>query len=159
MKKTFFVNIIFCFSAALLILVFSTCKKSAVEINADIYGKWSNNFLGAPGVVTQYRFKSIDSVEYFVSKIDTVTQNTIGYSSRTIGKFKIENATLTMYNLQTFTNPANTFGTLAQLVPGSGPAVLTYSISINDQKKQLLVYFTCPANANCVSSPLVYYKE
>ncbi|HEY4324301.1 MAG TPA: hypothetical protein VGN20_09950 [Mucilaginibacter sp.] len=149
----------FCFLAALLILALSTCKKDVSSGDAWIVGKWSNRFLISRDIVQQYQFKSNDSVEFYAFKIDTVTKSIIGYSYRTIGKYKVDGKELTLYGTTSFLNPANGFGSIAQLVKSSGPTTSMFNFSLNDKKNQLSFYFVCPLNADCIASPVIYYKE
>ena len=159
MKKSPNLNLVFSLLAVPLILSFAACKKSATGGSIGLTGTWTNKTLGAPDIVQLYNFKSNDSVEFYDYKIDTNTGKILGYGYKTIGKYKLENATLTMYNLASFLNPAGGFGPLSQLAPGNGSVTETYTIAIDSQKKQLSLYFTCPPSADCIPSPIIYFRQ
>ena len=159
MKKEHARNGILSLLAFLLVLTFSTCKKDTASGSISIIGKWSNNLIGNRDVVEQYEFKSNDSVIFYTYKIDTLTKSVIGYGYRSIGNYKIEKSTLTMYNMVNFSNPAGNFVPVDQLVQGGGSASEMYTFALNNQKHQLSLYFTCPPNADCLPSPIIYFKQ
>jgi hypothetical protein len=150
---------IFSLFAALVILTFSTCKKDTSNGSAAIAGKWSDNVFASRDVIGQYEFKSDNSVEFLTYKIDTVSNNIIGYGYKSTGSYKIEKSTLTMYNMVNYSNSGGNFVPVDQLVQTGGAATVAYTFALNGQKNQLSFYFTCPANANCIPSPIIYYKE
>ena len=157
MKKALTLNVIFCLSAALLVLTFSTCKKDTAKGNTSIIGKWSNKVFSHNDIIGQYEFKTNDSVVFYTFKIDTVSKSVIGYSYKSIGTYKIENAKLTM-NMVSFANTGGNFVPLAQLVQSNGSATSIYTIVLDSQKNQLSLYFTCSPAGNCVPSPIIYYR-
>ncbi|HAL81246.1 MAG TPA: hypothetical protein DCO83_02605 [Mucilaginibacter sp.] len=159
MKKSLTLNLVFSLSAILLVFTFTTCKKSSTGGGIAIVGIWTNKAIWAKDIVQQYNFRSNDSVEFYEYKIDTITAKILGYGSKAAGKYKIENSTLTMYNMVSFSNPSNSFGPLIDLVQGSINANEIYTIALNSQKNQLFLYFTCPLNASCIPSPIIYYKQ
>jgi hypothetical protein len=155
MKKTLTPVWAFGFLTAILLLTFSACKKDAAAGRIDITGKWTKTeFQG----VTQYEFKSDHTVEFTVMATDSVTKKLIGYRYKSIGKFSVEGSELKMYDLTNFSNSKNSFGPAEELVPIDGPKTAIYTISLNSDKNKLSLYFTCPPNANCVPSPIVYFK-
>jgi len=158
MKKERTLSWIFSLLAVLAVLTFSTCKKDAAG-SAAIIGRWSNSPAGSRDIVEQYEFKSNDSVIFYTYKIDTLTHAILGYGYRSMGNYKIEKSTLTMYNLASFSNSEGNFVPLNQLVQTGGSTTETYTFALNSQKNQLSFYFTCPANADCLPSPLVYIKQ
>jgi hypothetical protein len=158
MKKALTLTSVFCLLAALLVLTFSTCKKDTAKGNTSIIGKWSNKVSGHNDIIGQYEFKSNDSVVFYTYKIDTVSKSVVGYSYKSAGTYKIENATLTM-NMVSFANTAGNFVPLAQLVQSNGSATSIYTMAINSQKNMLSLYFTCPPYADCIPSPIIYYRE
>ena len=159
MKKPLTLTIVFCLSAALLVLTFSTCKKDTAKGNTSIIGKWSNKVFNHSDIIGQYEFKTNDSVVFYTYKIDTVSKNILGYSYKSIGTYKIENSTLTLYNMVSFSDPVEGFVPLAQLIQSNGSATSVYTISINSKTNTLSLYFTCPPYADCIPSPIIYYRE
>ncbi len=159
MKKERILNWTLSLLAILVVSTFSTCKKDTSGSSATITGKWSNSLIGTRNVIEQYEFKSNDSVIFDTYKIDTVTRAVLGYGYHSIGNYKIEKNTLTMYNLVNFSNEAGNFVPLNQLVQGGGSGTETYTFALNGQKNQLSFYFDCPANANCLPSPIVYNRQ
>jgi hypothetical protein len=159
MKKALTLNRTFSLLAAVLILTFSTCKKDTSNRSINIVGKWSNNVFGSRDVIAQYEFKSDNSFEFYTYKIDTIGKNIIGYGYKSTGNYKIEKSTLTMYNMVNFSNPSGNFVPVAQLVQGGGSSTATDTFTLNSQKNQLSFYFTCPPGADCIPSPIIYYKQ
>jgi hypothetical protein len=90
---------------------------------------------------------------------DSVTKKVIGYRYKSIGKYSVENSELTMYDLANFSNSKNSFGPVEELIPIDGSKTLTYTISLNSWKNKLSLYFTCPLNADCIPSPIIYFKQ
>ncbi len=140
-------------------MTFSACKKDTSNGSTAIVGKWSNSLVGSKDVIEQYEFKSNDSVVFYTYKIDTVTKGILGYGYRSIGNYKVDKSALTLYNLVNFSNQAGNFVLLSQLVQIGGSTTENYAFELNSQKNQLSFYFTCPANANCLPSPVIYFKQ
>jgi len=159
MKKALTLNRIFRLSAILLVLTFSACKKNTEKGSTGIIGKWSNKVFNQSDIIGQYEFKSNDSVVFYTYKIDTVSKSIIGYSAKSIGTYKIENATLTMNYKVSYANPAGNFVPISQLDQSSGPFTSVYTIVLDNQKNMLSLYFTCPPNADCIPSPIIYYRQ
>ncbi|HTE01121.1 MAG TPA: hypothetical protein VK668_17645 [Mucilaginibacter sp.] len=156
MRKIFIPASVFSLLAVVLVLTFSACKKDAAGGNVNITGEWAKaQFQG----LEKYAFKSDGTVEYNIMATDSVTKRVIGYRYKSVGKYSVNNAELTMYDLKTFSNINNNFGPVAELVPVDGQKTITYTISVNSQKNKLSLFFTCPANADCVPSPMIYYKQ
>jgi hypothetical protein len=142
--------------AILLVLAFSTCKKDAATASGTIIGKWANTYSQQ---ITQYEFKSDSTFEMDVFAKDSVTKNITGYRYKSTGKYTLKNSVLTLYDVSNFSNPNSTFGPITALAPITGAQTSTYTIKIDVQKNQLLFYFICPPNANCIASPIIYYRE
>jgi hypothetical protein len=159
MKKERILNRIFSLLTILMVLTFSTCKKDNSNGSGTITGKWMHNFIGNRDVIQQYEFKTNDSVVFYTYKIDTLTNVVLGYSYRSMGNYKIERSTLTIYNLVNFSDPAGNYVPLNQLVQGGGSTNETYTFALNAQKNQLSFYFSCPADASCLPSPIIYFKQ
>jgi hypothetical protein len=140
----------------LLVLAFSTCKKDATTASGTIIGKWANTYLQQ---ITQYEFKIDSTFEMEVFTKDSVNKNITGYRYKSTGKYTLKNSVLTLYDISNFSNPNSAFGLITALVPVTGAQTSTYTIKIDVQKNQLLFYFTCPLNASCIASPIIYYKE
>jgi hypothetical protein len=156
MKKILTRSFTFSLLTAFLIVTFYACKKSANGGNIDITGKWvKTEFQG----IQQYQFTSDHTVEFDVLATDSVTKAIIGYRYKSVGKYKIKNDTLTMFDLVNYSNSKNSFGSLTDLVPINGPTTITYTFSLNNQKTKLSFYFNCPFNADCVPSPIVYARQ
>ena len=159
MKTTPIRNVIFSLSAVLLVLTFSTCKKNTAKGSTSIIGKWSNKVSYHSDIIGQYEFKSNDSVVFYNYKIDTVSKSIIGYSYMSLGTYKLENSTLTLNYMVSSSNPAGNFVPVSQLVQGGGPVTSIYTIVLDSQKNMLSLYFTCPPYADCVPSPIIYYRQ
>jgi len=156
MKRTLTPAWIFGLLTAVLLLTFFACKKDVANVSIDITGKWAQiEFQG----MQQYEFKSDHTVEFTIMATDSVTKQVIGYRYKSVGKYSVENSELKMYDLANFSNSKNSFGPVEELVSIDGFKTLTYTISLNSQKNKLSLYFTCPPNANCVPSPMVYFKQ
>lgn len=142
--------------AAVLVFAFSACKKDAANGTIDITGKWAKiQFQG----IDQYEFKNDNTVEYNIIATDSITKKIIGYRFRSIGKYSVKNDSLTMFDLVNYSNSKNSFGPATELVPIDGSKTVGYTVSLNAQKNKLLLYFTCPFNADCVPSPIIYNKQ
>jgi len=156
MKKTLTSVRIFSLLVAVLVLTFYACKKDAASGSIDITGKWvKTEFQG----LEQYEFKSDHTVEYDVIATDSITKKVIGYRYKSVGKYSVKNSELTMYDLANFSNSKNSFGPAVELVPTDSTKTLAYTISLNNQKNKLSFYFTCPLDADCAPSPIIYYKQ
>ena len=157
MKTTLtLIRIFFCVLAAVLVFTFSACKKDASSGTIDITGKWAKTeFQG----INQYEFKNDNTVEYNIIATDSVTKKIIGYRFRTIGKYSVKKDSLIMFDLVNYSNSKNSFGPATELVPINGSKTVGYSISLNAQKNKLSLYFTCPFNADCVPSPIIFIKQ
>jgi hypothetical protein len=143
------------FLAIALAFTFSACKKDT-DGTLNITGKWGyQQFQG----LIQYEFKNDNSVEYNIFAADSVTKKIIGYRFKTIGKYKIKNDSLIMFGLTNYANPKNGFGPATELIPVDGSSTVGYTISLNSQKNKLSLYFTCPFNASCVPSPMIFIRQ
>jgi len=96
---------------------------------------------------------------FYNYKIDTVSKSIIGYSYMSLGTYKLENSTLTLNYMVSSSNPAGNFVPVSQLVQGGGPVTSIYTIVLDSQKNMLSLYFTCPPYADCVPSPIIYYRQ
>ncbi len=142
--------------AAVLLLAVSACKKDSNKMAIDITGKWTlTQFQG----IQQYEFKSDQTVEFNIIATDSVTKQVIGYRYKSTGSYTIKNDSLIMFNLKSYTNSKSTYGPATELVPTNGLKTSSYKVSLNNQKNRLSLYFTCPPNADCVPSPMVFNKQ
>ena len=149
-------RIFFSFLAAILVFAFSACKKDASSGTVDITGKWAKiQFQG----IEQYEFKNNNTFEYNTLATDSVTKKILGYRFRTIGKYRIKKDSLIMLDLVNYSNSKNSFGPATELVPAGSSKTGGYTISLNAQKNKLSLYFTCPFNADCVPSPIIFNKQ
>ncbi|HEY9003369.1 MAG TPA: hypothetical protein VIM89_18580 [Mucilaginibacter sp.] len=130
------------------------CKKENTQ--AGILGVWTQTH---STVKMQFVFKSDLTFENDVLEIDSASKSTIGYRYKTVGTYTLQNTTLTLKSTQNYSNPDNSYGPESSLVAVNGQSNDTYTIGFNGQKNILYLYFTCPPNANCVPSPLVYTKQ
>jgi hypothetical protein len=138
------------------LFLFSACKKNGVTLNADLFALWAKTeFQG----VDQYTFNRDGTFEYDVFTTDSVTNAILGYRYKTTGRYTTSNMQLMMYNIQNFSNPNGTYGPITALVAVDGPKTATYTFALNNDKTKLSFYFTCPVNADCTPSPLVYDKK
>jgi len=141
--------------AVVLAFTFSACKKDASG-TIDITGKWAQlQFQG----IQQYEFKTGNQFQFDVIATDSVTKKVIGYRFRIIGKYRVKNDSLTMFDLASYSNSKNSFGPATELAPIDGSKTIGYTISLNARRNKLLLYFTCPFNASCVPSPMVFDKQ
>ncbi len=139
-----------------LLLTFDACKKDTKTTSIDITGKWAlTQFQG----IQQYEFKSDQTVEFNVIATDSVTKQVIGYRYKSTGSYTIKNDSLMMFNLKSYTNSKSTYGPATELVPTNGLKTDSYKVALNSQKNKLSLYFTCPPNADCVPSPMVFNKQ
>ena len=155
MKKSLTLSLIFSLLVAFLMLTFFACKKSSTGVNADITGKWVKTYFQN---MEQYQFNSDHTVEFDALQTDSVTKVVIGYRYKSVGKYTIKNDSLIMFDLSNYSNSKNSFGPVTDLTPTSGSATVSYAFSLNDQKNTLSLYFTCPINADCIPSPIVYNR-
>ncbi len=162
MKKLPALTTIFGLLAAVLIFSLSACKKDTSAADTSLTGKWiAKQFGNNSSIIQQYEFKSNDSVEFYAYQIDTVTKKILGYSYKVVGTYTLNNTTLILSNQAVFTNPANSFGPVTALVAAGTEGDATYTTAINKQNNKVVLslYFTCPPYADCVPSPLIYYKQ
>ena len=142
---------------AILLFTVAACKKDNKSAPLDIKGKWAlTQFQG----IQQYEFKSDQTVEFNVIATDSVTKQIIGYRYKNTGSYTIKNDSLIMFNLKSYTNSKGAYGPATELVPTNAAQTITgYKVSLNSQKNKLYFYFTCPPNADCVPSPMVFDKQ
>jgi hypothetical protein len=132
--------------AVVLAFTFSACEKDASG-PLNITGKWAyQQFQG----IQQYEFKNGNQVQFDVIATDSVTKKIIGYRFRSIGKYSIKNDSLIMFDLVNYSNSKNSYGPETELTPVDGS---------NSQKNKLSLYFTCPFNASCVPSPMIFIRQ
>jgi hypothetical protein len=146
---------IFSLLTAVLAFTFSACKKDAGG-PLNITGKWAiQQFQG----IQQYEFKNGNQFQYDIIATDSVTKKIIGYRFRSTGKYSIKNDSLIMFDQVNYSNSKNSYGPVTELTPVDGPKTVAYGLSLNGQKNKLSLYFTCPFNASCVASPMVFNKQ
>ncbi|QEC76111.1 lipocalin family protein [Mucilaginibacter ginsenosidivorax] len=141
--------------AVVLAFTFSACKKDAGG-NIDITGKWA--ILQFQGI-QQYEFKNGNQFQYDIIATDSVTKKIIGYRFRVTGKYSIKNDSLMMFDQVNYSNSKNSYGPVTELIPVSASKTVAYGLSVNSKKNKLSLYFTCPPNADCVPSPMVFSKQ
>jgi len=135
-------------------ITYQGCKKENTQ--NSVVGTWAQT---RSTVKTQFIFKSDLTFETDVLEIDSVSKTTIGYRYKTVGTYTLQNTTLTLKSTQNYSNPDNSYGPESSLVAVNAQSSDNYTIAFNGQKNILYLYFTCPLNANCVPSPLVYTKQ
>jgi hypothetical protein len=156
MKKRINLIAVFGFLAVVLLMTVSACKKDASPGNTDIVGKWAQSqFQGTLG----YEFKSDHTFKYYILATDSVTKKTLGYRSKTEGKYSIKNDSLKLFAMVTYATPGGSFTTEDKLQKINAADKTDYRFSFNDKKDRLSVFFKCPFNADCVPSPIVYNKQ
>ncbi len=140
---------------AVLAFTFSACKKDASG-TIDVTGKWA--ILQFQGI-QQYEFKNGNQFQYDIIATDSVTKKIIGYRFRVTGKYSVRNDSLVMFDQVNYSNSKNNYGPVTELIPVDGSKTAAYGLSLNGQKNKLSLYFTCPFNADCVPSPMIFVKQ
>lgn len=142
--------------AVVLAFTFSACEKDNTSGPLNITGKWAyQQFQG----IQQYEFKNDNQVQFDVIATDSVTKKIIGYRFRSVGKYSIKNDSLIMFDLVNYSNSKNSYGPQTELTAVDGSKKLACGLSLNGPKNKLLLYFTCPFNASCAPSPMVFDKQ
>jgi hypothetical protein len=158
MKKKINLTFVGGLFAITLFFIFSGCKKDSSN-ELDITGKWVLKYPHSQSV-TLYEFKSNHTFEYSMVTIDSVTKEVIGIASKTVGKYQVKNQQLNFYDRVVYQNKSNQFGSAAELVVNNNSdRTGNYTIAKDDKNNTLSMFFTCPLNADCVPSPMVYYKQ
>lgn len=158
MKNFFSLTFVGGLLAITLFFIFSGCKKDSSN-ERDITGKWALKYPNSRSI-NLYEFKSNHTFEYSMVTIDSVTKNIIGIASKTVGKYQVKNQQLNFYDKVVYLNQSNQFGSAAELVVNNNSdRTGNYTIAKDDKNNTLSLFFTCPPNADCVPSPMVYYKQ
>ncbi|HEY9197571.1 MAG TPA: hypothetical protein VIM77_14950 [Mucilaginibacter sp.] len=145
------------FVAVILVAVFAACKKEAASGEIEITGKWAKVLFKG---IQQYEFKNGNQFEFDIIAADSVTKKVLGYSYKYTGTYSIKNNSLTIVNMAAYINSKNSYGPVTELVPVNTPqSTINYTVSLNNKKNKLSLYFTCPPNADCVPSPIVFDKQ
>jgi hypothetical protein len=144
--------------AIILLVTFAACKKESSN-EADISGKWMAKYPNSQ-LTPLYEFKSDHTFEYSLMATDSVTKKNIGVISKTAGNYQIKGEQLNLFNIVYYENKNNQYGPAADLIITTNSVKTENNkIVLDDKKNTLSVYFTCPPNANCVPSPIVYYRQ
>lgn len=130
------------------------CKKNSAQ--KSIVGVWTKTFFQGKN---QYIFNKNLSFEYDAIETDSVTKAVLGYRYKLVGTYTYANSTLTLNGIQSYSGPNDGYGQPNQLIPStSKPMVEIYTAQITNAGNTLSLYFTCPPNADCVPSPIVYSR-
>lgn len=132
-------------------IVFYACSKDASN-NVSIAGKWSKS---STGYLQQYEFKGDMTYQLNAYATDPSTSAVLGYQYKSLGKYKLEGDKLTLSGIKSFYN-ASGYGPETSLTETGSPGSEIYTVKITNNKLEL--HFTCPPNANCVASPIIYTK-
>jgi hypothetical protein len=135
------------------VLFYASCKKDGGQ--TPLTGAWVKNYLQGK---TQYVFNTDGSFEIDDFATDSVTQKVLGYRSKSLGNYTLKGANLAITINRYFYFPNNSYGPASQIVLMQTASVQNYTVAFNTQQTILYLYFTCPPNADCVPSPLIYYK-
>ncbi|AMR30834.1 hypothetical protein A0256_05050 [Mucilaginibacter sp. PAMC 26640] len=154
MKPTYKPHFLSGILAVILSITLYACSKDSAPAVASLVGNWSKS---STGNLSTFEFKSDMTYQSTTFTTDATTGKILGYSFKTTGKYKLIGKALTLYAAIAYANANDSYGTEAELTKTSTPVTEEYTIAVNNSQLQL--YFTCPPNANCIASPIVYFKQ
>jgi hypothetical protein len=157
MKRKLNLILVFGLLTVILLLAIAASKKE-FSGEPNIVGKWVTRVENSK-LVYQYEFKSDHTFEYSLVSADYATRKVTGISAKTVGKYQVKDTQLDLFDLVNYANKDQRPGPVAELVIIEGTKTINNTITLDDKKNTLSVFFKCPPNADCFPSPAIYYKQ
>jgi hypothetical protein len=149
--------------AIVLVTAFWGCHKETVTSELNVSGKWV-----VPAAYSQqwiqyeYDFKTDHTFEGTVTSVDSVSKKIIGTSSKRVGKYKIQNSVLTLYDITDYQNKNNAFGPVSELAAVNNIIAVTanYNMVLNASGNILTLTYICGPAEDCTAPQGVnYFKQ
>lgn len=150
--------------AIVLVTAFWGCHKETVtNSELNISGKWIvPAAFSKQGTQYEYDFKTDHTFEGTVTSIDSVSKKLIGTASKRVGKYKIQNSVLTLYDITDYQNKNNAFGPVSELAAVSNIIAVTanYTMVLNAGGDVLTLTYICGPADDCTAPQGVnYFKQ
>lgn len=150
--------------AVVLLMAFWSCnKESSTNNELNVSGKWVvPAAFSKQGIQYEYNFKTDHTFESTVTSIDSVSKNLIGTLSKQVGKYKIQNSVLTLYDITNYQNKNNAFGPTSELAAINTLIAVTanYSMILNADGNVLTLTYICGPAEDCTPPQGVnYFKQ
>lgn len=163
MKISKLVLLSFAFSAFILLISFSACKKT--DVGPSIFGTWSYDSRSGNYIYRMsYKFSGDSTLIYTTTVLDT-TKKQLGYRYKMIGRYRLNGSALSIFqsSASSLQNaPANVIYTdeqnLTPLVVIAAEQKLTVNFSA-DKSSFMLIYPPCGPNESCLGSTGPYIKQ
>jgi len=150
--------------AIVLVTAFFGCHKEKVtNSELNVSGKWIvPAAFSKQGIQYEYDFKADHTFESTVASIDSISKKLIGTSSKRVGKYKIQNSVLTLYDITDYQNKNGAFGPVSELVAVNNNLAITanYTMVLNAGGDVLTLTYICgPAEDCTVPQGVSYFKQ
>jgi hypothetical protein len=148
---------------ALLMAFWSCNKESSTNSELNVSGKWVvSAAFSKQGIQYEYDFKTDHTFEGTVTSIDSVSKNLIGTISKRVGKYRIQNSVLTLYDITDYQNKNNAFGPVSELSAINNLIAVTanYNMILNADGNVLTLTYICGPAEDCTPPQGVnYFKQ
>lgn len=149
--------------AIVLVTAFWGCHKETVTSELNVSGKWIvPAAYSKQWVQYEYDFKTDHTFEGTVTSIDSVSKKLTGTSSKRVGKYKIQNSVLTLYDITDYQNKNNAFGPVSELAAVNNIIAVTanYNVVLNATGNVLTLTYICGPAEDCTAPQGVnYFKQ
>ncbi|UOE48967.1 hypothetical protein MTO98_31685 [Mucilaginibacter sp. SMC90] len=149
--------------AIVLVTAFWGCHKEATTSELNISGKWIvPAAYSKQWIQYEYDFKTDHTFEGTVTSIDSVSKKLIGTLTKRVGKYKIQNSVLSLYDITDYQNKNNAFGPVSELVAVKNSAAVTanYNMVLNTSGNVLMLTYVCGPTEDCTAPQGVnYFKQ
>jgi hypothetical protein len=152
--------IMFLIATVLAFVVIQSCKKDSAKNNVAktnneaIVGTWENRqiYPGAKGSSQLYVFNKDGSFESKLAVINPVSNEIVGYSYKTTGKYALTSDQLVFSNVTGYGIKDNSTTPVpeSQLVSVGQLGANTFSVGFTAKKDSLSLLIHCPPNADCI---------
>jgi hypothetical protein len=149
--------------AIVLVTAFWGCHKETVTSELNVSGKWIvPAAYSKQWIQYEYDFKTDHTFEGTVTSVDSVSKKLTGTSSKSVGKYKIQNSVLTLYDITDYQNKNNTFGPVSELAAVNNIIAVTanYNMVLNASGNILTLTYICGPAEDCTAPQGVnYFKQ
>jgi len=149
--------------AIVLVTAFWGCHKETVTSELNVSGKWIvPAAYSKQWIQYEYDFKTDHTFEGTVTSVDSVSKKLTGTSSKSVGKYKIQNSVLTLYDITDYQNKNNTFGPVSELAVVNNIIAVTanYNMVLNASGNILTLTYICGPAEDCTAPQGVnYFKQ
>lgn len=149
--------------AIVLVTAFWGCHKETVTSELNVSGKWIiPAAYSKQWIQYEYDFKTNHTFEGTVTSVDSVSKKLIGTSSKRVGKYKIQNSVLTLYDITDYQNKNNAFGPVSELAAVNNIIAVTanYNMVLNASGNVLTLTYICGPAEDCTAPQGVnYFKQ